>query len=326
MQKAIIETLQRAHWERGTVVLDEEEFRGSVSSLVVSTEPFDEILVNWNGRTPGESTLKVEVQILVEGQWTEFYPIAVWNETFGGSSLGWEDQWARTEVDLVKVKDGHRATGYRWRVQLRRTEFDSQVCLHDIFVSTRDRQQYNMVMSHEIAATILDVPCRSQMIQHKSYANLICSPTCLGMVAKYHGVDIATQKMIWMAYDRNSGIFGNWLMNTAVLGSLGFEAKAIYCQDLYEILKEIEAGRPVICSIRYQEGALPNAAIPKTGGHLITIVGYKPGYVVVNDPAAASVAEVRREYPVEPFLKACSGVFYLCQPRGVGERDGAHAG
>ncbi len=316
MQKQMIDTWQRAHWDRSAVVIDEEEFRGSVTSQPVDTEPFDEILVNWNGRTPGESTLKVEVQLLIEGQWTNFYPIAVWSESAGGSSLGWEDQWARTEVDLVKVKEGRRATGYRWRVQLRRTEFDSQVCLQDVFASTRDRQLFHMIMSQEIAEAVLDVPCRSQMIQHQSYANLICSPTCLGMVAKYHGIDIATQKMIWKAYDRNSGIFGNWLMNTAVLGSLGFEAKAIYCQDLYEILKEIEAGRPVICSIRYPEGALPNAAIPKTAGHLITIVGYKPGYVVVNDPAAASVAEVRREYAVEPFLKACAGVFYLCRSRG----------
>ncbi|MGE5654237.1 MAG: C39 family peptidase, partial [Bacillota bacterium] len=225
MQKEIIESLQRAHWRDGAAFLDEEEFRGSITAQVVAVEPFDEILVNWNGRTPGDSTIKIEVQLLIEDQWTDFYPIAVWSENHGGTSLGHEDQWARTEVDLVKVKDNRRATGYRWRVQLRRTEFDSGVCLQDIFVSTRDRERFVMVMSQEIAATTLDVPCRSQMIQHKSYANLICSPTCLGMVAKYHGIDIATQKMIWKAYDRNSGIFGNWLLNAAVLGSLGFEVK-----------------------------------------------------------------------------------------------------
>lgn len=310
----MIESFARTELYLGEVRLTEDEFSGHVVTLPVEVEPFDQLVVSWNGWTPGDSNFKVEVQIRVKGEWSMFYPIALWNQYFTGGSYSQEDSLAKTAIDIIEVKKPHLADAYRMRVWLRRISFAEMPRLTGLYATTRNTETFQMRMSQEIAPVELDVPCRSQMIQHKAYANLICSPTSCGMVLGYYGIYQPTDQMIWQVYDRSAGIFGNWPFNTAALGAYGFAARVEFIEDLYEALSEVAAGRPIITSIRYEEGQLENAAIPRTAGHIVTIVGYEAGYVIVNDSAAPSNDEVRRKYRVDQFLQVCYGVFYRIQP------------
>lgn len=292
------------------VSLEDDQFSGYMLTAPKEVAPFDELVVSWNGSTPGMSSLKIEVQIRVDKEWSDFYPLALWNQFYTGGSFSKEDSIATTLIDLLKVKTSSLATAYRIRVWLMRTSLTEMPQLIGISGSSRNSRRFKLFLSQEITPIELDVPTRSQMIHHQTYANRICSPTCCGMVLGYYGIYVPTDKIIWQVFDRTSGIFGNWPFNTAALGSYGFEAKVVFYEDLYQALLEIEAGRPVITGVRYQEGELEDAAIPKTDGHIIVLVGYQDNYLIVNDSAARTNGQVRRKYRLDQFLQVCSGVFY----------------
>ena len=57
------------------------------------------------------------------------------------------------------------------------------------------------------------------------------------------------------------------------------------------------AGVPVVISYYWNEGDLTGAPIPSSDGHLAVLVGFDAaGNPIVNDPAAATDADVQRTY------------------------------
>jgi hypothetical protein len=63
----------------------------------------------------------------------------------------------------------------------------------------------------------------------------------------------------------------------------------------------LDAGHPLIASVRYAEGELRDGAVRKTNGHLLVVRGYEGNRVLVNDPAAARDDEVSRTYDLGEF-------------------------
>lgn len=305
-----IEKFKNAELKDEEIRLKDDEIFGYIITTPQEVELFDELVVSWNARTPGRSTIKVEVQIRVNGHWSNFYPLALWNQETTGGSFSKEDELARTLIDLIQIKEPNLADAYRIRVWMRRTLFKEMPRILGLFGTTRNSKTFHLKLSQGIDPIELDVPTRSQMIHHKAYANQICSPTCCGMLLAYYGIHVPTDEMIWQVQDKTTGIFGNWPFNTAALCTYGFTARVEMIEDLSEVLQEVETGKPIITGIRYQEGELEYAAISKTTGHIIIIVGYEGDYIIVNDSAAPSNGEVRRRYRVDQFLKVCSGVFY----------------
>ena len=74
----------------------------------------------------------------------------------------------------------------------------------------------------------------------------------------------------------------------------------------------LQAGCPVVCSIRFAEGALPDAPLPKSAGHLVVLYGIeftgenstREGYALVMDPAGKDADAVARRYPLQAFSDA----------------------
>ncbi|MEE8041467.1 MAG: hypothetical protein V3T15_01585, partial [Pseudomonadales bacterium] len=54
-------------------------------------------------------------------------------------------------------------------------------------------------------------------------------------------------------------------------------------------------------SVRYAAGELHGSALAETDGHLVVVCGFDEDRVVVNDPAAANLGEVRRSYAIDEF-------------------------
>ena len=98
---------------------------------------------------------------------------------------------------------------------------------------------------------------------------------------------------------------------------------------LGQVERWIEAGVPVVASLAWAPGELRNAAVPRTDGHLLVIVGFTPdGDVVVNDPAADPRLglSVRRVYPrgamERLWLTHSGGTVYLIYPESVDAASG----
>ena len=123
-------------------------------------------------------------------------------------------------------------------------------------------------------------------------------------------------------YDASYRGTGNWPFNTAYAATLTHDAFVTRLRNLREARSFIEAGIPLVASISFGAGQLNGAPISSSNGHLLVIVGFTAaGNVVVNDPAAASAAGVRRTYARGQFEDAwipkSGGLVYVI-------RDAAH--
>jgi hypothetical protein len=176
----------------------------------------------------------------------------------------------------------------------------------------------------------LAVPSYSQMVHKGTYpeydggGEAWCSPTSTTMVLDYYDALPPTRQYRWvrqdypdrvvahvarMTYDDAFGGTGNWPFNTAYaasrVGSGEGGAFVTRLRSLTEAERFIAAGVPLIASITFGSGELSGAPISSTNGHLLVVVGFtKSGDVVVNDPAAASRAGVRRTYDRGQFEDA----------------------
>jgi hypothetical protein len=157
---------------------------------------------------------------------------------------------------------------------------------------------------------------RSQLTAPGDIAHRICSPTCVSMV-----LDLWERPHDWLelaaeCLDPATGMFGVWplaLAAAARRGSLGaVEAFA----DWQAPLAVLDAGVPLVTSIRFFPGELPGAPLGETAGHLLVLHGAGPERVRVCDPAAAD-GEVAREYPAAAFSRAWlrhRGAAYILPP------------
>ena len=174
----------------------------------------------------------------------------------------------------------------------------------------------------------LAVPRFSQMIHEGHFPRYggggesWCSPTSLAMVLGYYdalpsttetaGVgtghrDRVVDHLARMTYDYAYQGTGNWPFNTAYAATrTGIEqAFVTRFRSLVGVERFIGAGIPVITSVTFSNGQLVGAPISSTNGHVLVVVGFtETGDVVVNDPAAASKAEVRRTYDRGQFENA----------------------
>jgi hypothetical protein len=158
--------------------------------------------------------------------------------------------------------------------------------------------------------------------------NVWCSPTSTAMVLRYWAGDTTStacethvRAALGGVYDWNYRGYGNWPFNTAYAASQGFQAHVVRFTSFAQLEPWISAGVPAILSVAWGKGDLTGAPIPSSAGHLMVLTGFDAaGNPVVNDPAAASNATVRRTYyrsELEPLWQSASaGTTYLIYPQG----------
>ena len=307
---------------------------GTYTSPPINTEPFQTMLFSCNADTPEGTSIKIELQVQVDGKWSGWLPWGTWGAYIAaGSNLSrQEDDVAAIDEDVLTIKSETKsADAVKYRVTLNTLDVSVTPSVRSVAISTRNNMQENVKASveenkkQEFSNTdrVLDVPKFSQTVREGKIAMRICSPTCVAMVLKYYGIDLLPEECAWGAYDNLAMKFGNWVFNCAYAGSYGFTAYADFFSSLDEIRREIDGGHPVIASVRYKnsesvEGDLPvvhGAPIDKTEGHLVVICGFVhengKEYVVVNDPAAADDAGVGVKYLADEFYDSWFKVVYI---------------
>lgn len=299
---------------------------GTWTGPVWPAPPFDEAMPSWNALTPGQSWTRLDLRLRMDGAWTPWYSLGRWGVSIPRASVaGQDDGLASVQVDYVRARP--QADAVQPRLTLARDAQGAAPIVHHLAVHTHIGGSA-AALSHEPHAAwgrVLETPLRSQMVEPPDVRGHICSPTSVGMVLAYWGIEQTTAGVCEGVYDHGAGIWGNWPFNAAYAfaASGGRLQTEVQRWDSFRPLEdEIAAGRPVVLSHRWDAGELHNSPIAATrSGHLIVVVGFdRQGDVWVNDPAANPTQrqDVRRLYRrpdvYHTWLKRAFGVVYTLTP------------
>ncbi|MCF6379047.1 peptidase C39 family protein [Nocardioides KLBMP 9356] len=280
------------------------------------------LIPTWEATTPGRSLVRVEVRAMaVDGSTGSWDTMADWSRTgrpvARTSYSGQPDDLGRVSVDTWYAAGSIAA--WQVRVTLMRPRGSRlAVSLERVgAVASLDATAPRPTSAPGPAVgTVLPVPTLSQMVHSGHYpqwgggGEAWCSATSTAMVLGYYGispaptgitpghVDAVVDHTAKMVYDHGYRGTGNWAFNTAYAATLvGGDSYVTRMTGLREAEDYIAAGVPLVISVAFGRNQLAGAPISSSNGHLLVVVGFEAdGDVVVNDPAAATDAEVRRVY------------------------------
>jgi hypothetical protein len=299
------------------------------------------IIPSWEATTPGRTLVRVELRAQdAAGRTGTWDTVADWARTNRPvprtTYSGQADDLGRVSADTWFATS--TVTAYQVRVTLMRPQGSSKaVSLERVgAVASADASAPRATsLPGPAAGTVLPVPTYSQMVHSGHYpawgggGEAWCSPTSLAMVLAYHGIspaptgitaghaDAVVDHTAKMVYDNGYRGTGNWAFNTAYAATLaGGDSYVTRMRDLREAEDHIVAGVPLIVSIAFGRNQLTGAPISASNGHLLVVVGFEAdGDVVVNDPAGATNAAVRRVYDRAQFeriwIAASGGTAYV---------------
>lgn len=305
-----------------------------------------ELIASWEATTPGDSWIEVEVRGKdAAGTLSSYDVLGRWTSGDGFTRRqtvsGQTDDLGAVSVDTWRSTAAAGLTSWQLRVSLmRRPGARAASPTLDAVGAMASRVPSGSVATSKPGVArgiVLDVPRYSQMIHQGHFpqwgngGEAWCSPTSTSMVLGYYDalpepaayayvpkghVDPWVDHSARMTYDAAYKGTGNWPFNTAYAAPLAGNAFVTRLRSLREAEQLIKAGIPVIASIAFDRGQLSGAPISASNGHLLVIVGFtEAGDVVVNDPAAASRAGVRRTYDRGQFedvwLPRSGGTVYV---------------
>jgi hypothetical protein len=308
-----------------------------------ATPGFDatSLVPTWEAATPGRSMVRVEVRArAADGTTGTWDTVADWSRTNRPvprtTYSGQPDDLGRVAVDTWLATTS--ITSWQLRVTLLRPQGSSLgVGLERVgAVASLDAATPRPTSRPGPGVgTVLPVPTLSQMVHSGHYpqwgggGEAWCSATSTAMVLGYYGISPATTGITpghvdavvdhtaKMVYDHGYDGTGNWAFNTAYAATLvAGDSYVTRMRDLREAEDYIAAGVPLIVSIAFGRNQLAGAPISASNGHLLVVVGFEAdGDVVVNDPAGATNAEVRRVYDRAQFeriwIAASGGTAYV---------------
>ncbi|SEC41432.1 Peptidase_C39 like family protein [Nocardioides exalbidus] len=300
------------------------------------------LIPTWEASTPGRSMVRVEVRAKgPDGRTGSWDTMADWSRTNRPvkrtTYSGQPDDLGSVNVDTWTAAS--TITAWQVRVTLMRPKGSANaVALERVGAVASAGEKTPRPTSTpgpSVVGTVLDVPALSQMVHTGHYpqwgggGEAWCSATSTAMVLGYYGispaptgiapghVDAVVDHTAKMVYDHGYRGTGNWAFNTAYAATLvAGDSYVTRMSGLREAEDYIAAGVPLVASIAFGRGQLTGAPIAASNGHLLVIVGFEAdGDVVVNDPAGATNADVRRVYDRAEFeriwIAASGGTAYV---------------
>jgi hypothetical protein len=308
-----------------------------------STPGFDAtaVIPTWEATTPGKSLVRVEVRAMAtDGTTGSWDTMADWSRTgrpvARTTYSGQSDDLGRVSVDTWYAASS--IASWQVRVTLMRPRGSSlAVSLERVGgVASLDASAPRPTSAPGPAVgAVLPVPTLSQMVHEGHYpqwgggGEAWCSAASTAMVLAYYGisptptgitpghVDAVVDHTAKMVYDHGYDGTGNWAFNTAYAATLvAGDSYVTRMSGLREAEDFILDGVPLVVSVAFGRNQLAGAPIPASNGHLLVIVGFEAdGDVIVNDPAGATNAEVRRVYDRAQFeriwISASGGTAYV---------------
>lgn len=313
------------HWRSGRVTVD---------------GGFTELLPSWNVSAPAGTGLVLQVRVWGAGEgegegasegdasntkpspWLE---IGKWGQPSGGDTASRFDG-GKVAIDVLELE--RRAAAFELRVRFESRDLAgraSPAVRGVVAVASREDAERAEALrvpaaqaSGEGERIDLDVPFMAQGDAMDAVASRICSPTATGMVMAYRGVALPLEAHAQGIYDADHGIFGNWGRAVAWASQHGLSGELARLRSWDEVRRVLEAGQPIIASIRFRDGEFPSSVFENgTSGHLIVIRGMtERGDAIVNDSASRDHghgAIYQRDELAQAWLGK-GGVAYLISP------------
>lgn len=308
---------------------------GEATSPVISAEfNYTEAIASWNADTPEGSWVEVQLRARYGSRWSKWYVLGIWasaETTIQRHSVrlqGDSDGFVAVDTFISSNKK-ETTNAFQLKVRLFSEEGTAIPSLTNASVAYSTSAPKSGTVSAGVRAnwgTLLTVPECSQMV-YPDGGEVWCSPTSTSMVlAFWDGYTGACEPRVRAAvagvYDWIYDGHGNWPFNTAYAYSQGYEGYVARFTSLEKVEEFVMAGVPVVVSFAWGKGDLTGSAIPSSDGHLAVIVGFDAsGNPILNDPAAATDAEVQRAYQRAEFeplwLETSGGTVYLIYPEGM---------
>ena len=145
-----------------------------------------------------------------------------------------------------------------------------------------------------------------QMQADPNIRHRICSPTALAMCLSDQNPAPSWQDTIEACFDPYTKAYGAWPRAIYWAGQQGRLAAVEVFSGWRQAVDLLDGGHPLVCSVRWDRGALDGAPMDASGGHLVLLRGvdHKNRRALVLEPAAAELSEVEREYGLEQFSEA----------------------
>ena len=206
-------------------------------------------------------------------------------------------QGVRADVDIWRIEAPLKMAVLHWHVQYAGPIADLPALLSVSLRADGPPPAPKLTQGH----LAHDVPARSQMQLRSDIANRVCSPTSVSMLLDYYGKSVDVYDVIDEAQHQPSGLYGVWPANIWAASRRGLMGYLLHVPSWETARELLDAGYPLIASVRYDEGELRNGAARKTNGHLLVVRGYENHRVWVNDPAADCDGQVARTYDLSEF-------------------------
>jgi len=332
--------------------LDDSE----TTAWVEPADCFDQLVASWSAETPPGTHVVVSAQARTERAETAWFVLGRWSadDTFfrRTSVPGQRDEHAAVAVDTL-VARALPFVAYRLRVEGARDAVSLPVLrgtggttprLRTLAACASRRVRPDGPSEPGGTAVDLAVPALSQM-PHAGHFPAYggggaswCSPASIAMMLDFWGAGPSEHERAWVGeghadsqvdhaargtYDAAYGGCGNWSFGAAYAARYGLDAFVTRLPSLREAEALLVAGIPLVASIAAGPGELTGFPLPQgTDGHLVVLRGVMPkGDPVVNDPAAATAAEVPRTYDRGEFerawLEGSGGATYVIHPPAV---------
>ena len=261
-------------------------------------QPFDQLIVSWNGKKPLTGSWKLSTQIFQDGSWQSLQPYMSW----AGAEQGSFNTSSQDTIDIPKEAI---ATGFRVTVEgLDGADLRALLALH-----AYTKESAAPSNDYQIEKTVqLDVAPISQIALQDPISERICSPTSTLATIRFLQQSQVSDPLAFAAavFDKPANIYGNWVLNTAEAASMlapNYRCYAARKVPFQTILDQLQKGFPSVVSIK---GPIEGGARPYLGGHLLVVTGFDPSTkrVSVMDPAFPTDVECRHFYALENFLEA----------------------
>lgn len=148
----------------------------------------------------------------------------------------------------------------------------------------------------------------SQMQAQPEIAKRICSPSAAAMAVAGQDAEALWPEAVTACYDTNTKAYGKWPLAIYWASQQRRLGSVEALVDWGDTVTALGSGTPVVCSIRFDKGALPGAPLAQSGGHLVVLYGIEfeknEGFALVMDPAGDTVDQVAKRYPLQAFSHA----------------------